>query len=348
MRMRNVRSMWKGFLSSGLVAAALAFGCPCATLSQTTGSYQSGENAGPYTSGATFATGNPAPGPALLGSTINASALTTASSTFGLSVPNAASNSGVSGTPTTGSPKGGSRSLSTTPLRGAGEVKTASWGAVNGWKTSFSQPGMAASFEAIASMPSMSQKSSRSAYKVLRSFPGAATSRTPGYASMAAQHPAIVASTAGHLLPNRSGSTNSSQRKDENEGAEQQTSGSTSGGTYTQDFPDSTKNNAVISPPDPADHPVFRFKPGVGGEFPDFTEREFLHPNLHVGVKSGPPQTEDLYERIERRLSEYRQAATLSKGLEHEKLGGSAPKDPLARKKLSTGLTSERLSGLAP
>lgn len=78
-------------------------------------------------------------------------------------------------------------------------------------------------------------------------------------------------------------------------------------GVYTTDFPDSTRDTALLSPPDLALKPLFSFDPEVSSEFPDWSEREFLKPTLHVkGTSSGSAGKEDLYERIEARLRGYR------------------------------------------
>ncbi len=79
------------------------------------------------------------------------------------------------------------------------------------------------------------------------------------------------------------------------------------GGQYPTGFPDSTRNTAVLSPPDPANNSLFVFDPAVGGEFPDLAEREFLSPTLRVGRgSSGMGKKQDLYQRIEQRLRNYR------------------------------------------
>ncbi|HTY85254.1 MAG TPA: hypothetical protein VMB19_13615 [Silvibacterium sp.] len=130
--------------------------------------------------------------------------------------------------------------------------------------------------------------------------------------------------------------------------------GAGGGGTYTSDFPDSTKNTAVISPPDLGATPLFSFEPKVGEDFPDLTQREFLKPSLDVrGTSATGQNDEDPYERIERRLNEYRarmyKAQGMKTGLKQDKLSGAALSDPLARRKLENGLTKDALSsGLKP
>ena len=56
-------------------------------------------------------------------------------------------------------------------------------------------------------------------------------------------------------------------------------------------------------------------------EFPDWADQEFLAPTLHIGggeSSSNGQQKEDLYLRIERRLSEYRKAEGPKSGLTTE------------------------------
>jgi hypothetical protein len=96
-------------------------------------------------------------------------------------------------------------------------------------------------------------------------------------------------------------------------------------GQYADDFPDSTKNTGVISPPDLGNESPFVFETEVASGFPDLSQREFLKPSYHVGLKSSSSKTEDLYERIERRLAEYRtemKNQQLNNGLKEDKLQG--------------------------
>src|SRR5262249_8380997 len=51
------------------------------------------------------------------------------------------------------------------------------------------------------------------------------------------------------------------------------------GGRYTNDFPDSTKNMAVISPP-ASDASLFAFEPGLPEGFPDLNDYRFLRPSF--------------------------------------------------------------------
>jgi hypothetical protein len=119
---------------------------------------------------------------------------------------------------------------------------------------------------------------------------------------------------------------------------ETQTSGSgeSGGGSYTSDFPDSTKGTAVISPSDPAQHPLFLFDTTMNSDFPDMSDREFLKPSLHVGGgggSSGSNEKQDVYQRIEERLRSYREAA--EKGSKQGKGGSGAMGIGRASKKTS-------------
>lgn len=53
--------------------------------------------------------------------------------------------------------------------------------------------------------------------------------------------------------------------------------------SYSRDFPDSTKGTALLSPPDPGTESPLDWNPELGFSFPDFAQREFLMPSLHVG-----------------------------------------------------------------
>jgi len=124
------------------------------------------------------------------------------------------------------------------------------------------------------------------------------------------------------------------------------------GGEYASDFPDSTKNTGVISPPDLGNVSRFAFSPEISSELPDFSQREFLKPTFHVGLESQKAQqTEDAYERLERRLKEYRESGTKStavkNGLKPNHLGSSSLKNPYARRQMGGGLKESKL-GITP
>ena len=116
-------------------------------------------------------------------------------------------------------------------------------------------------------------------------------------------------------------------------------SGSAAGnGQYPSGFPDSTKNMAVINPPDLANDGLFVFSPTVSEGFPDLANYQFLHVTFHVSgggsSQRGGRQKEDLYRRIERRLKDYREAETpKTNGLKTEKRSKSSDLDnPFGRK----------------
>lgn len=56
--------------------------------------------------------------------------------------------------------------------------------------------------------------------------------------------------------------------------------------SYSSDFQDSTEGTALISPFDPGTTGPFAFTPGLNGTLPNFSNRQFLAPTLHV--KGGP------------------------------------------------------------
>ena len=57
--------------------------------------------------------------------------------------------------------------------------------------------------------------------------------------------------------------------------------------SYSTDFQDSTRGTALISPFDPGTTGPFAFKPEMNAGLPDFSNRIFLSPSLHVGGGSG-------------------------------------------------------------
>lgn len=54
---------------------------------------------------------------------------------------------------------------------------------------------------------------------------------------------------------------------------------------YTDNFPDSTKGTAVISPPDTGTQSPLEWLPGIKFGIPEFGQRDLLKPNLHVAGK---------------------------------------------------------------
>jgi hypothetical protein len=72
---------------------------------------------------------------------------------------------------------------------------------------------------------------------------------------------------------------------------------------YSESFPDSVEGTALLSPPDDDGSDLFVFEPRMSVGFPDFAEREFIRPTLHVSAaSSGSSQKQDIYERLEQRL----------------------------------------------
>ncbi len=94
-------------------------------------------------------------------------------------------------------------------------------------------------------------------------------------------------------------------------------------GQYATGFPDSTKNTAIINPPDLGNDGLFIFSPAVSEGFPDLAEQQFLQPTFHISggrsSRGGSQDKEDLYRRIERRLKEYREAEAPKNGLKPQK-----------------------------
>jgi len=122
---------------------------------------------------------------------------------------------------------------------------------------------------------------------------------------------------------------------------------------YTYAFPDSTKNNAMINPPDLGNN-IFAFQPVVAAGFPDLADREFLRPTFRVGTRNliRDQRREDLYQRIENRLQAYRETSAkpsgLKNGLKQEKLSGPTLQNPLERQKLQRELKSKSNLGIEP
>ena len=128
--------------------------------------------------------------------------------------------------------------------------------------------------------------------------------------------------SAGHIS-----SSSDSQERSQLHSANTDKSGA---GSYTTDFPDSTRGTAVLSPPDHADQ-LFAFEPMLSTGFPDLADREFLVPSLRVeGPSSGLENKLDVYQRIEQRLRNDRNELQ-KKGMQQGKHGsGSASKNPFS------------------
>jgi hypothetical protein len=62
---------------------------------------------------------------------------------------------------------------------------------------------------------------------------------------------------------------------------------------YSEGFADSTKDTAMISPPDRGTSSPLDWTPGLGFGFPDFQQSQFLNPTLHIsaprrGIRASP------------------------------------------------------------
>jgi|SRR5271165_2417216 len=122
--------------------------------------------------------------------------------------------------------------------------------------------------------------------------------------SSAGQQPGVPTALAGTSAGQKSRASKSQEESEPSGG------GSSAGGSYTTDFPDSTKDKALLSPPDPTLSPLFVFDPTMNFEFSDLAAREFLSPSIHVGSGStGTEEKQDVYKRIEERLRSYREGA---------------------------------------
>ncbi len=297
------------FGSAAMFAALVAFSCPCLVFSQNSSYTQSGPANGvgdPLT---------PTQGSVRAGAldeAVNASATANVSAAaVSASVPANVQGAGLMGgsggsAGTTGTSQGTSGSASE---RWGNPAATA--GSSERWGNPTTASGTSAPGTSMASgnIPTFALKTQR-------------TLGRAGLAAAAAQHTSMLATPAGQGLLSKAAGTKtagmkkagmkkageSSPEGDDSE-AEGQAADGANATKYSDDFPDSTKGTAVVSPPDLADSPLFAFKPSVGGEFPDLAQREFLIPTLHVGSQAGQTQQkEDLYQRIERRLQEYRTA----------------------------------------
>ena len=354
-------------LPAGLAAAMLALGCPCAAWSQNTSqtnSYSSGINVGangllpPPSQGGTDAA---------LSATVDATAVansqlpTQLPSTQGGSLSDTSDSGQLSASPgASGSARSGT-SLAITSAGFESQTSQPNWGVGKGWGVPSAAFGMSAPSGAgslslghktqgavnpshsLSNVPAEMTKLRGSGHGSLTIAAGHGSSKPPTGSGLK-----TLASMSSGSVPGKSNSDKEGDEDSEVGG------GAGGGGTYTSDFPDSTKNTAVISPPDLGATPLFSFEPKVGEDFPDLTQREFLKPSLDVrGTSATGQNDEDPYERIERRLNEYRarmyKAQGMKTGSKQDKLSGAALSDPLARRKLENGLTKDALSsGLKP
>ena len=146
--------------------------------------------------------------------------------------------------------------------------------------------------------------------------------------------------SAGHIS-----SSSDSQEQSQLHSANTDKSGA---GSYTTDFPDSTRGTAVLSPPDHADQ-LFAFEPMFSTGFPDLADREFLVPSLHVkGPSSGLENKLDVYQRIEQRLRNDRNELQ-KKGMQQGKHGsGSASKNPFSSESTEKNRLEKKPSTFGP
>lgn len=68
-------------------------------------------------------------------------------------------------------------------------------------------------------------------------------------------------------------------------------------GTYSKDFPDSTRGTAMVSPPDRGTASPLDWSPGLGFSFPDFAKREFLSPSLQMAHRRSGARRANLFGR---------------------------------------------------
>jgi hypothetical protein len=296
--------------SAGLLVAILVFTWSFISWSQSTDPLQPGYNQ-------------------VIGSPLNQSSSGPAHSSAAVdsSVPGGVSSASLMGMSVTANAQSSGNSGSTSSGRasmsefeaGSSQFNPGVWGAQEGWGRVSSVPGPSDSKSSTPARGSIST--------LRREIPGGTDSRT--YKS------AKILSTANTLYPLGGTDVSATARESAlsavtNEKGISSIAGggrsaTASGGNYSQNFPDSTKNAALISPPDSANNAVFKFDPNFGDRgFPDLADYQFLKPTLHVGgMKSGGHQEEDLYRRIERRIKEYREASSAtakSNGLEKNKL----------------------------
>jgi hypothetical protein len=359
----------KYFLSFG-VAAVLS--CAGIARCQSAGSSQSGTatGSGSVTNLMSQGSGGSAASNAALYATVPANVGTGVS--VGASLPNA-------GEQVSENPLSGVSSLTESSGRESGgqQYGRSAWGASQGWGQQSSTAkvsarrssafGLTGAMSPSSPLLSSGATAEGAGRKAKSSSGESGAGQGGGLVPTATHYSSLLASPQGQVLIQKASVLNASHK--ETQGMSSEENGASSGqgkearemtasARYTGDFPDSTKNTAVISPPDLANSGVFDFDPYVSGEFPDLANREFLRPSLRVGEKSSTTrQKEDLYQRIENRLKEYREAENkgqgLKNGLKQDKLTGSTLKKSLTRNGLEgngleEGLRNELSTGLTP
>jgi hypothetical protein len=105
--------------------------------------------------------------------------------------------------------------------------------------------------------------------------------------------------------------------------------GQSGGASSAAAFPDSTKQTAILSPPDSDDSPFASPPDGLSYSFPDLNNMQFLRLALRTGVASGKAkQEEDPYQRFLDRVSAKRSSTTppgVTTGLTPSSLPSSSP-----------------------
>ena len=263
----------------------------------------------------------------------NASSSVNSSSSSNSSSGAESSKSGHAGSSSGVPPTGWSAAPSSSFAGSFFVVSSTGWG-VTSSTASGSKPGRAAESGIDRSNGLQSGKSSGGSLVGRRSQPAST-----------GKYPAVTSGSAGQKMgaQNTSAGTSaehtsaSSKNREQSQSSEMNTR---SGGVevYSMDFPDSTKNTALLSPPDPAGTPLFSFDPTMNTEFPDLAEREFLVPTLHVGaLSSGSPKKLDLYQRIQERLERYQaESETKRKGMQQGSSGARrASENPFSKNPFS-------------
>jgi hypothetical protein len=101
------------------------------------------------------------------------------------------------------------------------------------------------------------------------------------------------------------------------------------GGSFSSAFPDSTKQTALLSPPDSDASPFASLPDDLAYSFPDLNTAEFLRLHLSTGILRGKEkQQEDPYQRFLDRMSAERSSTAPSgatTGLTPSSLPSSSP-----------------------
>jgi len=245
------------------------------------------------------------------------------------------------GSSSSGSGSGGFGSVDSSvagslPLVGTGSVVSAS---VNGSASGARAGGSSSGRSGLQTLGNTTSSSGVNGNASLASAPASKQAAASRLHSSASRHSALGSANELTSLAAKSSHGSTSIRSSV---TGQSSLGGTSkssagGGQYINDFPDSTKNMAVISPP-ASNTPLFAFEPGLTERFPDLNDYHFLRPSFHVagGPTSSTQQKEDLYRRIQQRLTAYKEAETPKNGFKAKgrRWSGGSGK-PSGRKTLS-------------